>query len=55
METRRESPSADLSFEVRAPLDLELAYGTRVEVAAWSLDGITHPGSADTYLLGAAS
>lgn len=47
MNIRHERPSADLSFEVRAPLGLELADGTRVEIAAWSLDGITYPDDTD--------
>lgn len=47
MEIRHERPSADLSYEVRAPLGLVLGNGTRVEITSWSLDGITYPEGAD--------
>ncbi len=38
---------SDLSFEVRAPLGLELATGETVTIANWSLDGFQFPGDSD--------
>jgi hypothetical protein len=38
---------SDLSFEVRAPLGLELATGERVTVCSWSLQGVDFPGDSD--------
>lgn len=47
MKIRHERPMSDLSYEVRAPLSLELAGGERVRIDAWSLSGFTYPGSSD--------
>ncbi|MEM9435663.1 MAG: HlyD family efflux transporter periplasmic adaptor subunit [Pseudomonadota bacterium] len=38
---------SDLSFEVRAPLGLELATGEMVTIAHWSLQGFEFPGDSD--------
>ncbi len=38
---------SDLSFEVRAPLGLELATGETVTIANWSLQGFEFPGDSD--------
>lgn len=38
---------SDLSFEVRAPLGLELATGEVVTIAHWSLQGFAFPGDSD--------
>jgi multidrug resistance efflux pump len=38
---------SDLGFEVRAPLGLTLADGTRVTLPEWSLDGFTYPRDID--------
>ncbi|WP_424964803.1 HlyD family secretion protein [Dinoroseobacter sp. S375] len=38
---------SDLSFQVRAPLGLELATGDVVAVAEWSLSGLQFPGDSD--------
>ncbi|WP_424973542.1 HlyD family secretion protein [Dinoroseobacter sp. S124A] len=38
---------SDLSFQVRAPLGLELATGDVVGVAEWSLSGLQFPGDSD--------
>ena len=36
-----------LAYPVRAPLTLHLSDGERVEIAEWSLDGLTWPGETD--------
>lgn len=38
---------SDLSFEVRAPLAIELATGETVTIPHWSLQGFTFPGDSD--------
>ena len=38
---------SDLSFQVRAPLGLELATGETVTVSNWSLQGFEFPGTSD--------
>ncbi|MEL7345541.1 MAG: HlyD family efflux transporter periplasmic adaptor subunit [Pseudomonadota bacterium] len=38
---------SDLSFQVRAPLGLELATGDMVSVTSWSLNGIEFPSETD--------
>ncbi len=47
MKIRHERPMSDLSFQVRAPLGLELATGDVVAVAEWSLSGLQFPGDSD--------
>ncbi len=47
MKIRHERPMSDLSFQVRAPLGLELATGDVVGVAEWSLSGLQFPGDSD--------
>ncbi|MEM6482735.1 MAG: HlyD family efflux transporter periplasmic adaptor subunit [Pseudomonadota bacterium] len=38
---------SDLSFQVRAPLGLDLATGERVTISNWSLQGFEFPGTRD--------
>ncbi len=38
---------SDLSYQVRAPLKLELSGGERVVIEEWSLSGFTFPGESD--------
>lgn len=47
MKIRHERPMSDLSFQVRAPLGLELATGDVVTVHNWSLNGIEFPHDTD--------
>lgn len=47
MKVRHERPMPDLSFQVRAPLGLELATGEAVAIANWSLEGFEFPGDSD--------
>lgn len=47
MKIRHERPMSDLSFEVRAPLGLELVTGEVVTIANWSLKGFEFPGETD--------
>ncbi|MEM6385670.1 MAG: HlyD family efflux transporter periplasmic adaptor subunit [Pseudomonadota bacterium] len=47
MKIRHERPMSDLSFQVRAPLGLELATGDVVSVASWSLSSIEFPHDTD--------
>ena len=47
MKIRHERPMSDLSYQVRAPLTLELAGGEQVRIDAWSLSGFTYPGTSD--------
>lgn len=47
MKIRHERPQSDLSFQVRAPLSLELVSGDVVEISEWSLDGFRFPGDSD--------
>ncbi len=47
MKIRHERPMSDLSFQVRAPLGLELATGEVVTIANWSLEGFEFPGDSD--------
>lgn len=47
MKIRHERPMSDLSFQVRAPLGLELATGDVVNVTSWSLSGIEFPHETD--------
>ena len=47
MKIRHERPMSDLSFQVRAPLSLELATGDHVTIDEWSLQGITFPGEGE--------
>ncbi|MEM1164343.1 MAG: HlyD family efflux transporter periplasmic adaptor subunit [Pseudomonadota bacterium] len=47
MKIRHERPMSDLSFQVRAPLGLELATGDVVSVACWSLNGLEFPHDTD--------
>ncbi len=44
---RHERPLLDLTFQVRAPLGLELANGDVVQITTWSLKGIEFPGDSD--------
>jgi len=44
---RHERTMSDLSFQVRAPLGLELATGDVVTVTEWSLSGLEFPGDSD--------
>lgn len=43
MKIRHERPMSDLSFQVRAPLGLELATGDVVNVTSWSLSSLEFP------------
>lgn len=47
MKIRHERPMSDLSFQVRAPLTLELQGGKRVVIDSWSLSGFTFPEETD--------
>ncbi len=47
MRIRHERPMSDLSFQVRAPLGLELATGETLTVTDWSLQGFEFPGTSD--------
>lgn len=47
MKIRHERPMSDLSYQVRAPLTLELASGERVLIEEWSLAGFKYPGTSD--------
>lgn len=47
MKIRHERPMSDLSFQVRAPLGLELATGDVVSVTRWSLNSIEFPKDTD--------
>lgn len=47
MKIRHERPMSDLSFQVRAPLGLELATGDSVTVTEWSLSALTFPNKTD--------
>lgn len=47
MKIRHERPMSDLSFQVRAPLGLELSTGDMVTISEWSLEGLTFPGEVD--------
>lgn len=47
MKIRHERPMSDLSFQVRAPLGLELSTGEAVTVENWSLQGFEFPGTSD--------
>lgn len=47
MKIRHERPLSDLSFQVRAPLHLELVTGEMVAVESWSLQGFEFPGTSD--------
>ena len=47
MKIRHERPMSDLSFQVRAPLGLELAPGEVVSVTCWSLNGLEFPHDTD--------
>lgn len=47
MKIRHERPMSDLSFQVRAPLGLELTSGDVVSVTRWSLNSIDFPYEAD--------
>ena len=47
MKIRHERPQSDLSFQVRAPLSLELVSGEVVDIPEWSLDGFRFPGDSD--------
>lgn len=47
MKIRHERPMSDLSYQVRAPLGLELGTGDVVTVAEWSLSGLQFPGNSD--------
>lgn len=47
MKVRHERPMSDLSFQVRAPLGLELATGDVVNVTSWSLSSIQFPHETD--------
>ena len=47
MKIRHERPMSDLSFQVRAPLGLELATGDVVSVTSWSLNSLEFPHDTD--------
>lgn len=47
MKIRHERPMSDLSFQVRAPLTLELTTGERLLIEEWSLSGFQYPGTSD--------
>ncbi|MEO1797222.1 MAG: hypothetical protein AAFR53_09420, partial [Pseudomonadota bacterium] len=47
MKIRHERPMSDLSFQVRAPLGLELSTGERLTVSDWSLEGFEFPHESD--------
>lgn len=47
MKIRHERPMSDLSFQVRAPLTLELSSGERLLIEEWSLAGFNCPGTSD--------
>lgn len=47
MKIRHERPMSDLSFQVRAPLGLELSTGDVVSVTNWSLNSIEFPHESD--------
>ena len=47
MKIRHERPMSDLSFQVRAPLTLELVDGKSVTINEWSLSGFKFPGNSD--------
>ncbi|WP_375572570.1 HlyD family efflux transporter periplasmic adaptor subunit [Ahrensia marina] len=47
MKIRHERPLSDLSFQVCAPLGLELARGERIDIKNWSLRGFEFPGDSD--------
>ena len=47
MKIRHERPMSDLSFQVRAPLSVELATGEAVTVTKWSLHGFEFPRDCD--------
>ncbi|MEM1288196.1 MAG: efflux RND transporter periplasmic adaptor subunit [Pseudomonadota bacterium] len=47
MKIRHERPLSDLSFQVRAPLGLELSTGERLTISDWSLQGFEFPNASD--------
>lgn len=47
MKIRHERPDADLAYRVRAPLGLETEDGQVMQIAEWSLAGITLPDDID--------
>ncbi|MEM1238059.1 MAG: HlyD family efflux transporter periplasmic adaptor subunit [Pseudomonadota bacterium] len=47
MKIRHERPMSDLSFQVRAPLGLELSTGERLTISNWSLQGFEFPYESD--------
>lgn len=47
MKIRHERPMSNLSFQVRAPLGLELSTGDVLNVTSWSLNGIQFPDDMD--------
>ncbi len=47
MQVRHERPMSDLSFDVRAPLTLEVVGGEKIVIEAWSLTGFTYPGISE--------
>lgn len=47
MKIRHERPMSDLSFQVRAPLGLELSTGERLTISDWSLQGFEFPNESD--------
>lgn len=47
MKIRHERPMSDLSFQVRAPLGLELSTGERLTITDWSLQGFEFPNESD--------
>lgn len=47
MKIRHERPASDLSFQVRAPLGLELVTGEQLTLTEWSLEGFEFPGKSD--------
>lgn len=53
MKIRHERPMSDLSFQVRAPLGLELNSGERMTVSNWSLQGFEFPNDSDVLPKGA--
>ena len=48
MKVRHERPMSDMSYQVRAPLSLEIGEGERVVIDRWSLTGISYTGKSKT-------
>lgn len=47
MKIRHERPMSDLSFQVCAPLGLELSTGERLTISDWSIQGFEFPNESD--------